>query len=657
MSKTKTKKDRIAERKSRQITSTGKNALIKKKRNSEVRSYAYVKKELKVVGWNTNNPNRDRDGEVYTQQECLDNPEINSMLSGLKPEYIVKFNEDTFWVIEAKPTLDELEEAYEEACEYGELINQHKFIRAKIVSGVAGNDSDRYLVKSGFWNDEKKKFEIIEYHKKDIESLISTDLAKTLLEQNSSVLNDFDIDEETLLTTANDINEVLHAGSVKKDKRATIVATMLLSLLGETEPNYNDEPEVFVADINNRAKKILKKNRKEGFFKYLEVQLPEKIDAQKKFKDSLVSTLFTLKKINIKAGMRGGSDILGKFYESFLKYGNGAKDLGIVLTPRHFTKFVSEALDISHKDIVYDPTCGTGGFLVSAFYHVRNKSSIEQLDEFKQHRIFGIDQQSSVASLAIINMIFRGDGKNHIINDDCLARALIQKTIDGFSSAKFVSKKEGMKNTKKAVTKVLMNPPFALKNEDEKEYKFINHALDQMEEGGCLFSVLPYSVMIKRGGALKWRKHLLKNNTLLSVITLPEDLFYPSSTTHTIGVFIKKGSPHPKKQNVLWIRAINDGLRKKKGKRIPHPKEKNDLETVKNILSFFISNPNINVDNVEEFHKACPINFDDKELELAAEAYLDQRAITQEEIEMKMEELIRESASFIIKSQNEGGFL
>ena len=60
--------------------------------------------------------------------------------------------------------------------------------------------------------------------------------------------------------------------------------------------------------------------------------------------------------------MRSNTDVLGKFYEVFLKYGNGAKEIGIVLTPRHVTNFAAEVMNITYKDIIYDPTCGTEGF-------------------------------------------------------------------------------------------------------------------------------------------------------------------------------------------------------------------------------------------------------------------------------------------------------
>jgi type I restriction enzyme M protein len=81
--------------------------------------------------------------------------------------------------------------------------------------------------------------------------------------------------------------------------------------------------------------------------------------------------------------MNSSTDVLGQFYEVFLKYGNGAKEIGIVLTPRHITKFAVEAVGISPSDIVLDPACGTGGFLVAAFDYVRQNATKPQLEKFK----------------------------------------------------------------------------------------------------------------------------------------------------------------------------------------------------------------------------------------------------------------------------------
>lgn len=623
-----------------------------KKRISEFTSYIFIKNELKTIGWNTKNPGRNTDGEVYTQQECHDNENIRFYLEKTRPEYLVKINEDTFYAIEAKPTIEDIDKAYSEAIYYANKINQSEFISCPFISGVAGNDEDGYLVRSAFL--ENGEFKIINYHAKEITGLLSPEIIREILENNSATISELEINEELLLKTAEDINEILHLGSINKDERASVMATLLLSLLDDTRPNYNASPTVFVKDINNRAEEILINHSKRDFFKHIEIKLPSKVEAQTKYKRSLVATIFKLFKINIKAAMGSGTDILGKFYEVFLKYGNGAKDIGIVLTPRHITEFACNMLGITSDDIVYDPTCGTGGFLVSAFDYVRKNSSLEEIKEFRKHRIFGIEQQPKIAALAIVNMIFRGDGSNNIIDNNCLTVSLKAQVLNSSNTAEYEQKNS---IGKKAITKVLMNPPFALKDADEKEFKFVNHALNEMKNGGLLFAILPISVLIKAGVTRTWRKEvLLKNNTLLSVITFPPKLFYPVGV-HTCGIFIRKGIPHPTHQNVLWLRAINDGYYTKKGKRLQSAETPDDLKTFKNNLKLFLQDPKIDIENIPELQKASPIDFDDNLLELLPEAYLDTKIPTLDEIQSGMEKLIRENAAFLITNKLEDNIL
>lgn len=622
---------------------------LAKNRVSEFTSYIYIKKELNDIGWNTRNPVRNSNGEVYTQQECLDNIEIQKQLGKEKPEYVVKISEDKYYVIEAKAKIEDLEKAYEEAKIYARKINQNDIICAPIISGVAGNDEDGYLVKSAYL--ENQDYKPINYHGREITSLVSKDLAQQLLLNNSASIPELKVDEKSLLKVAEKINEILHTASINKDERAAVMSTILLSMIDDTQPNYNASPTVFVKDINNRAENVLLTNNKREFFKHIEIKLPSTDEAQKKYKKALVSTMFLLKKINIKAAMNSGSDVLGQFYEVFLKYGNGAKDIGIVLTPRHITKYAASILNVTHKDIIYDPTCGTGGFLVSAYDYVRNTATDDQLEDFRKHKIFGIEQQPKVAALAIVNMIFRGDGKNNIIDNDCLSRSLVSVQLNGENSAEYAPKKDS--DGKKPITKVLMNPPFALKDSDEKEYKFVQHALEQMEDGGLLFSVLPLSVMLKGGGYKTWREdQLLKNNTLLAVITFPEDLFYPVGV-NACGIFVKKGFKHPPKQNVLWAKILNDGYLKSKGKRLPGDRVPNNLEEIEQKLSTFVVNQKISIENVPKFIKACPINFEDSSLELTPEVYLDSDVPSIEELSDNMDGMLREYVAFLIRNKKE----
>ena len=258
-----------------------------------------------------------------------------------------------------------------------------------------------------------------------------------------------------------------------------------------------------------------------------------------------------------------------------------------------------------------------------------------------------------MVALAIVNMIFRGDGKNNIIEGNCFAKWLASTINNGVATAKYSNVPPA--NSLQVVTKVLMNPPFALKSSDEKEYKFVDHALKQISDGGILFSILPNSNLVKSGGYLEWRRALLANNTLLGVVTFPEDLFYPVGVL-TVGIFLKKGIPHPHDQNVVWMRALNDGLLKSKGKRLPSLRAVDDFKKIKPVLKAFINDPEMEVENIVEFQKVEAIDFDDPTLELIPEAYLDERKPTKDDIVNDLDTTIREAISFLVGSGREKDF-
>jgi len=207
-----------------------------------------------------------------------------------------------------------------------------------------------------------------------------------------------------------------------------------------------------------------------------------------------------------------------------------------------------------------------------------------------------------VVALALVNMIFRGDGRNNMNEGNCFQKNIEKTVKEGIITGKPEVRNGNTPPQQPIITKVLMNPPFALKKGDEKESNFITYALSQMQDGGTLFVIVPISVMVE-GSGKNWRKELLENNTLLSVITFPEDLFYPVSVG-TIGVFIKKGIPHNfDEQKVYFARAISDGFRKKKGKRIKVESSENKLAEFRDELRGFVANQNLKIDDIPEFKK------------------------------------------------------
>lgn len=596
-------------------------------RKSEFSSYVFIKNDLAKMGWNTRNPERSNGGQLYTQQECLDHPEIAAGLARQRPEYVIKVHEDSFWVIEAKGTHGQLDDAVNEAVGYAKDINKSSLVKARLVTGVAGNDDDGYLVSTSFIRADGR-IELVKYNGRQITGFLSPDQARYLVTNNTPELNELVTDEVLLLSIAEEINEELHKASINKDLRATVMSSVLLSMVSDTLPNFNASPEVFIKDINNRAEDVLINHAKREFAEYIELRLPQEDAARNKYKAAVVRVFFLLRKINIKAAMDGSHDLLGKFYEVFLKYGNGAKDIGIVLTPRHITEFAAEILDVNASDLVYDPACGTGGFLVAAYDRVRS-SEPAKVEMFKKHRVFGVEQQANVAALAIVNMIFRGDGKNNIINGDCLAINLSRKIRNGEISAEYHSAAPD----RRSVTKVLMNPPFALKRDDEQEFTFVDHALDQMIEGGLLLTVLPVSVMYASGKELDWRKRLLQANTLVAVISFPNDLFYPQASVEPVIIVIRKGSPHAEAGNCLFVRILDDGFIKLKKRRLPHGRPSQMSQLRGEIASFIRGGTPQEVDGIIQLKSLA---LSDPHLELIPQQYLDNASLDVESLKIAL---------------------
>ncbi len=617
-------------------------------RNSEFRAYGWIVESLKGLGWNTRSPSRDDAGQVYTQVELRDDEELHAQLGQEVPENIVKVREDVYWVIEAKPKHSKLETAVEEARQYANKINHSNRVVARFVSGVAGNEMDTFLVNTEFW--DGGQFRPVKMNGQAVTSLLRPGMVEDILDSGDPEIRDVQVDEALFLAKAERINEILHDGGINLKLRADVMSALLLALLEPTLPNVEASPSVLIPEINARSRQILFREGKGTYYQYVELKLPATPDNHTKFKTALVRTIQELNSLNIRSAMNSGTDVLGKFYEVFLKYGNGASEIGIVLTPRHITTFAAEVIGITAKDIVYDPCCGTGGFLVAAFDHVRRTSRQVDIDDFRNNNIFGLDQDTPVVTLAIVNMIFRGDGKNNVVEGNCFKKHVVRRNsrID-FSNTPAEGEKQ------KVVTRVLMNPPFPTSGGQDKEYDFIDAALEQMTERGLLFSILPYPSLVKAGAHKAWRKDkLLRNNSLLCVITLPPDLFSPIGA-HTAGIFVRKGVPHPTDQNVLWVRAIHDGLLVSKRKRLPNSRERNDYPGIKNMVTSFLRDPTISIAGKEMFYKACPIDFNDPNFELVPEYYLDQPAPTSEEVKRGVETVIRNAAAFLVREGIDDG--
>ena len=98
--------------------------------------------------------------------------------------------------------------------------------------------------------------------------------------------------------------------------------------------------------------------------------------------------------------------LFGDIYETILKELQSAGNSGEFYTPRAITQFLTDMVAPSLGEIVFDPACGTGGFLTSAIEHIRSKE-VKSVEDRKilQNSIKGIELKPLPHMLALTNLI------------------------------------------------------------------------------------------------------------------------------------------------------------------------------------------------------------------------------------------------------------
>lgn len=169
-----------------------------------------------------------------------------------------------------------------------------------------------------------------------------------------------------------------------------------------------------------------------------------------------------------------------------------------MLTPSHITELFCDLAELTYKDIVYDPCCGTGGFLVSALERMFSLTGNNQNErkKIREKRLCGVEIRADMFTYACSNMKFRGDGKSNIFIGDCFAY------------------EDMIKEYKPTVS--FLNPPYD--HGLEKQMEFIEHSLNVASQKGIVVAIVQQSCAFanrKELNAIKQR--ILKKHTLKAV--------------------------------------------------------------------------------------------------------------------------------------------
>lgn len=254
------------------------------------------------------------------------------------------------------------------------------------------------------------------------------------------------------------------------------------------------------------------------------------------------------------------SDLLGDAYEYLIKQfaADAGKKGGEFYTPREVEKVIVGILKPHQKDHIYDPTVGSGGFLLEAYDYLKQKSG-EKIA--KTLYLYGQEQNLATFAIAKINMFLHGLDSADIRRGDTLA------------NPQFLNQQGGLQT----FDIVVANPPYSIKDweyeafktkfgrlegydappDKNADYAFVLHIIKSMNTNGRAGIVLPHGVLTRGNAEARIREQILRNDLVEAIVALPPKLFYGTSIPAVV-VILNKNKEEEKKNKVLIIDAEKD---------------------------------------------------------------------------------------------------
>lgn len=519
-------------------------------RIAEVRAEGLLTELLSAQGWDTRRP---PNGDLLRQQEYKDNHALLQAFAGRSktggvghglPEALLvdRETQKPLVVIEVKARRDDIGNAAAEAKAYDWACVDAGL--GVLAVGLAGTSDEGFAVSVFKW--QGKSWEAVTYEGNPIGWIPNRhDVERLLPKSASAELRPTVPAPEVLAARADEINRLLRESGIKDEFRPAVVAAVMLALW-RSKGEIRRSPEYILQDINQSCARAFWRTKRPDLAKSLRVD-----ESNEKLAVKARRILSILERLNV-AVLTAEHDYLGQLYETFFQY-TGGNTIGQYFTPRNIAVFMADLVETDSEDLVLDPACGTGGFLIAAMHrvHHQRKLSREQVVNLVGTRLVGFDNEPVTAALCIANMILRGDGSTGIHYGDA------------FTSPDFPVNKANV---------LLMNPPFPHRKTDTPPEDFLERGLEGLARGGRAAVIMPTSDLVKRDKR-KWRQRVLEQNTLEGVIGLPDDLFEPFASSYTGVVLIKKGTPHPSSKPVFFARITNDGYEVRKRVKVPREGE------------------------------------------------------------------------------------
>src|SRR6056297_512290 len=230
----------------------------------------------------------------------------------------------------------------------------------------------------------------------------------------------------------------------------------------------------------------------------------------------------------------------GDIYEQILNDLQSAGNAGEYSTPRAVTALMVQMIDPQPGETLFDPACGTGGFLTCSIRHMEEKYVRTPAQrETMQGALRAVEKKQLPHMLCVTNMLLHGiEDPSFVRHDNTLARPYISYTASD------------------RVDIVLTNPPFGGREEDGIESNFPQHfrtretadlflalIIRLLQPGGRAAVVLPDGSLFGEGVKTRLKEHLMEECNLHTIVRLPNSVFKPYASIGTNLLFFEKGTP------------------------------------------------------------------------------------------------------------------
>ena len=376
----------------------------------------------------------------------------------------------------------------------------------------------------------------------------------------------------SLRETFDDIRHYVAGNSVGITLDSEMVKELIFLLLckvsDERNTKPNDQVQFQLLEGSNSletVKSLMSETRKKPLLKSL--NFIDKKSGTKLGDKTLSYCVESLQKLELSGSSR---DVMGEAFETLIgPFLRG--DEGQFFTPRTLIELAVRMVNPKENELILDPACGAGGFLISAMQHISKTNS-----KYNGKGILGIDKDTFLSEIAQCYLIICGGDKSFIANENSLDVPLNWSKISNASIQLGT------------IDVIVTNPPFGAKipvtgEELLKQYElgrkwkknvdgdfeqteklldkqppqilFIERCLQFLRPGGRLAIVLPESIL---GNARERyvRQFTRTEANVVAIVDCPIETFQPGTSTK-VGLLILQKKTENSKQEDVWM-AISE---------------------------------------------------------------------------------------------------